>query len=249
MLIVAAVLAGCGSSEDAPRAGDTVATYLGALVAQDYAAACGLLLDAPPECTQPSVRSRQRVRATLPRLRDRPDWETEIDGRQATITSRAGRWQLLRRGDDWKIVVPLVRPFVTKPAHDAAAAASFGKALAEAPEPESDASGFDRAEAALPIGGPPLHVRQYILDNDRSEVIARVSTKHFRCALGRPQERRAAVAAFYREALALFRANGVADLRLIVARTGESVDSVVSFATASARAVELTAAGRATGDC
>lgn len=244
------VLASCGSSEESSRAGDTVATYIGALVARDYAVACKLLADAPPHCSRPSILTRQRVRAWLPRLRDRPDWKTEVDGADATITSRAGRWQLVRNGEAWKIRVAPVVPFVRSPGPRADTAASFGQALQQALDAGAKrAAGFDQAERALPIRLPPLRVHQYVLDPDRDEVVARVPASDFFCSLGPARQRHAVVDAFYREAAALFRYYAVPDLRLVVAATGQTFDRIEPWALGRRGEVRLTAAGRAHGAC
>lgn len=99
----------------------------------------------------------------------------------------------------------------------------------------------------LPIGRPPLPVRQYIVRGD-DELVARLPAKDFFC--GRtPEERRAAVASFYEDARRRFREEGMDDVDLTVASLTGSLDEIAPLARVRDGGASLTSRGRARGRC
>jgi hypothetical protein len=109
-------------------------------------------------------------------------------------------------------------------------------------------SPFGSVVKDLPVGEPPLRVRQYVVDEGEHELTARVPAREFLCARD-PDARLAAVASFYRSADRRFRARGVQDLELTVAVLTEDVDELRPLARARRGKVALTRRGRASDPC
>lgn len=139
-------------------------------------------------------------------------------------------------------------------ARQAEARKSLDDAAAEADQEarQTDAqfkgSPFGSVVRDLPIGKPPLGVRQYIVDEGEHGLTARVPADDFLCGRA-PEARRAAVASFYRDASRRFRARGVDDLDLTVAVLTDDVDDLRVLARARRGETALTARGRAPGRC
>lgn len=108
-------------------------------------------------------------------------------------------------------------------------------------------SPFGSVVDELPIGEPPLPVRQYIVDGER-ELVARLPAREFVCGK-EPEERRAAVAAFYSDARRRFDREGIDDVELVVASLTESLDEVEPLARARPGKTILTSKGRADARC
>lgn len=109
-------------------------------------------------------------------------------------------------------------------------------------------SPFGAVVGELPIGEPPLPVRQYIVDEGENKLIARLPASELLC--GRDlEERREAVASFYRGARQRFREKGIRDVDLVVAALTESIDEVEPLARARGGKTTLTGRGRASRAC
>ncbi len=99
----------------------------------------------------------------------------------------------------------------------------------------------------LPIGEPPLRVRQYIVGGG-GELVARVRARDFFCD-GNLAARRAAVASFYRSASRTFRRAGAEDLDLTVAVLTADLDDIRPLAHGRSGGTFLTPRGMKRGDC
>lgn len=120
------------------------------------------------------------------------------------------------------------------------------RAQEEAFEAETAAnSPFDRAVDALPLRKPPLHVEQFLLQENGHELVVR--TSRFFCR-GSLSDRRAAVRAFYEGAREVMRAHGIEDFVLVVDALRETGE-VKPLARAAGDDVTITARGRRPGRC
>lgn len=119
---------------------------------------------------------------------------------------------------------------------------------AEQTDAQFKQSPFGSVVDELPIGRPPLPVRQYIVDDGESGLIARLPAREFFCGKGLG-ERREAVASFYSDARERFRRKGIDDVELVVAPLTESLDEVEPLARARRGRTTLTRRGRAEGKC
>lgn len=82
---------------------------------------------------------------------------------------------------------------------------------------------FDKLIAKLPIRRPPLYVEQYITDKGHT-IYTAVARKRFVCKMS-AQQRKKAVAEFYRAANKSFLAGGIKDLAVIVTPLAETIES------------------------
>ena len=107
---------------------------------------------------------------------------------------------------------------------------------------------FERIVSELPIRKPPLFVEQYITEKGSTTVYTAVSLKRFLCGRSAAQ-RKAAVAAFYREADRLFRRRGIRNFVQVVTPVAATTEELPALATGRNGSVKLTARGRAKGPC
>ena len=107
---------------------------------------------------------------------------------------------------------------------------------------------LDKVLSRLPIGEPPLYVRQYLTFEGSHRVYTAVAPKRFFCGKT-PARRKAAVTAFYRDADRRFRRAGIDDFVQVVTPVGGSAGELPALAVGRRGAVSLTARGRAKGPC
>ncbi len=108
-------------------------------------------------------------------------------------------------------------------------------------------TGFEKVVDALPIRKPPLYVEQYGTFEDSHRLETAVDRKRFFCGKT-PDQRQAAVAAFYRSADRRFRASGIRDFVQVVTLPGKT-GTGPTLAVARQGSVSLTRLGRGRGRC
>ena len=107
---------------------------------------------------------------------------------------------------------------------------------------------FERLLSELPLREPPLYVRQLLMFDGSHTVHTRVARHRFLCDTT-PSDRRAAVAAYYREADQSFRRNGIDDFVQIVSPLTQTAETLPALAVARPGWVILTRVGRARNPC
>jgi len=107
---------------------------------------------------------------------------------------------------------------------------------------------YDKLLGRLPIREPPLYVEQYItVEGGRHKVYTAVSRKRF-CRVS-PTQRQAAVEAFYRDADALFRRNGISDFVQVVTPVSQTAETFPALAVGRNGSASLTRRGRTGAFC
>lgn len=119
---------------------------------------------------------------------------------------------------------------------------------AEQSKAQNKPSPFGSAVEDLPLGRPPLRVRQYVVNEGANELIARPRAADFFCGKTL-NARTASVGAFYRQAQRVFRRRGIDRLTLVVAPLTDEIDGLRPLARSRNGRVTLTARGRAERRC
>lgn len=105
---------------------------------------------------------------------------------------------------------------------------------------------YDKAVDTLPLGKPPLYVKQFMID-DSHELVVRIAPRRFFCDRT-PEQRLTAVSEYYAQARRKMAAAGIDDFAMVVDGLRDS-GVVRALARAQGDEVSLTARGRGTGPC
>jgi hypothetical protein len=195
---------------------------IAAVLAALLLAGCGTTggADAPRETPAPTVGAS----------------EENVDAVEEQLQSLARRQDAAKKAGDTAEVARLEREIVElERAQDAAVE-----------EEEQIDEPYERAIDQLPLREPPLYVIQFLLD-DTHELVVRVRPRRFFCGRS-PEQRLAAVRAYYEQARRAMIANDIVDFVMIVDETRET-GTITALARASGDDVALTARGRGRGPC